>query len=230
MSARVLLIDDDAELTALMADFFRDHEIALEVCHDGQSGLRRGLTNLFDLVLLDVMLPRLDGFSVLRRLRAKSNVPVLMLTAKTDPANRIAGLNSGADDYLPKPFDPQELLARVHAILRRSQAPAPLAGTAIEIGTVRLHPVARTVEKAAEAVTLTSAEFDILHLLMRNAGRVVTRDEITLELYQRESTPFDRWIDVHMSHLRKKLEHGGLVIGTVRGTGYHLNPGAPDAS
>jgi two-component system, OmpR family, response regulator CpxR len=222
MSRRLLLIDDDIELAGLMRDFFTEHGFQLEACQDGPAGLRRLRETSFDLVLLDVMLPTRTGFSILEELRRSSNVPVLMLTAVTDRASRIAGLQGGADDYLPKPFDPVELLARVNAILRRAQ-PAPARGDGcLELLGIRLMPGTRTVTQAGVAVPLTMAEYGILETLMRHAGSVVTRDQITQCMYQRDSTPFDRWIDVHISRLRKKLEGGAGLIKTVRGCGYQF--------
>jgi two-component system, OmpR family, response regulator CpxR len=225
--ARLLLIDDDAELATLMRDFFAEQNIALAVAPDGEAGLEAALAGTFDLVLLDVMMPKLDGFAVLERLRERSSVPVLMLTAVTDQPSRIAGLDGGADDYLPKPFDPVELLARIRAILRRVRPAPPESPAVFEVGGVLLDPATRIVLKFGEPVMTTAAEFDILDLLMRNHGKVVTRDEITEALYQREATPFDRWIDVHVSHLRKKLEGGGVAIRTLRGTGYQFCADVP---
>jgi two-component system response regulator CpxR len=222
MCRRLLLIDDDVELAGLMRDFFAEHDFSLDVCYDGAAGLRRLQEDAFDLVLLDVMLPKRDGFSVLHDLRQKSNVPVLMLTAVTDQASRIAGLEGGADDYLPKPFDPVELLARVNAILRRVRPAAPKVATSLHIRGIELVPGTRTVLKQSAPVPVTTAEFEILETLMRHAGRVVTRDDITQCLYQRDASPFDRWIDVHISRLRKKLESGTTLIRTVRGTGYQF--------
>jgi two-component system response regulator CpxR len=166
------------------------------------------------------MMPDLDGFEVLRRLRSQSDVPVVMLTARTGEQDRIAGLDSGADDYLPKPFGPQELLARIRAVLRRAR-PEPGQRDPLQICGIRLDPNTRTVLQDRKEVPLTSIEFAILETLMRRAGSVVSRDELANALYQREATPFERTIDVHVSHLRKKLEaRGQSHIVTVRGTGY----------
>jgi two-component system, OmpR family, response regulator CpxR len=212
----------DVELCTLMREFFAAHDFAIEVRHDGDAGLGEALAGRFDLILLDVMMPKLDGFSLLQRLRAKSNVPVLMLTARTEQQNRIKGLESGADDYLPKPFDPLELLARVRAILRRSQAKPNAVSAALQVGGIRIDPSARSVVKHGVPVEITSVEYEVLELLASSAGRVVSRDELMQRLYQREATPFDRAIDVHISHLRKKLEQGGVCIKTVRGVGYQF--------
>lgn len=220
-SETLLLIDDDTELCSLMREFFAEMNIALDVAHDGEQGLARALSGKYAMVILDVMMPRLDGFGVLNRLRQKSNVPVLMLTARAEQQSRIEGLNEGADDYLAKPFDPYELLARVRAILRRSQPPSA-SQEPIEVMGVRMDPRARTVTRDGHPIDVTAAEFDVLELLLRSAGRVVTRDELANRLYQRDSTPFDRAIDVHVSHLRKKLDIPRNWLRTIRGSGYQF--------
>jgi two-component system response regulator CpxR len=219
---KVLLIDDDAELSALMAEFFSANHTELTARFSGPDGLNEALTGAYDLVLLDVMLPGFDGFEVLRRLRAESNVPVLMLTARTESQSRILGLDSGADDYLPKPFDPLELLARVRAILRRTRPPESSVPARLRISGISLDPNSRQVSRGEEPVDLTTIEFDILETLMRSAGRVVSRDELAQRLYQRTATPFERSIDVHISHLRKKLETEVDLIRTIRGVGYQF--------
>lgn len=213
------MVDDDVELGTLMKEFFASQGVGLDLSHDGESGLAKLAERSYDLVLLDVMMPRLDGFAVLERLRKTSNVPVLMLTARLESASRIRGLESGADDYLPKPFEPMELIARVRAILRRSGGQA---GGAEAYG-LRVDPGARAASVDGKALELTSVEFDILEVLHRGAGRVVSRDEIAQRLYQRDATAFDRAIDVHMSHIRKKLEGSSAKILTVRGVGYQLS-------
>ena len=226
MTTSLLLVDDDAELGALMRTFLIEHGVDLEVCLDGESGLHAALSGRYDLIILDVMMPKLDGFAVLKRLRERSQAPVLMLTARADHKSRISGLEGGADDYLPKPFDPLELLARVRAILRRSGAPPAEPPSSVEIGGVRVDPASRIVTKDGAPVEVTSIEYDVLDTLLRSAGRVVSRDELMHRLYQREATPFDRAIDVHVSHLRRKLEGAKAVIRTVRGVGYQLCPEA----
>jgi two-component system response regulator CpxR len=222
MDLTLLLVDDDADLCGLIREFFLEQGIGVDLCHDGEKGLAAALSGRYPLIILDVMLPKMDGFQVLKRVREKSAVPVLMLTARTEQQSRILGLNQGADDYLPKPFDPHELIARVRAILRRVQPPPPQTPVAVEVMGIRLDSRARSVSRNGEVVELTSVEFDILELLMRTAGRVVTRDDLANRLYQRESTPFDRAIDVHLSHLRKKLEIPKNVLRTVRGVGYQF--------
>jgi two-component system response regulator CpxR len=215
----VLLIDDDVELCALMREYFGEHGMLLESVHDGRRGLRRALSGGHDIVLLDIMMPELDGLEVLRQLRRQSSASVIMLTARNAPADRVAGLEAGADDYLPKPFGPDELLARIRAVLRRSGRLSAPAGT-IEASGVRLHPARRDVEVENSLVEMTSTEFDVLEVLVRSAGRVVSRRELTAVLYQRPASPFDRVLDVHVSHLRKKLGSRGDLIRTVRGVGY----------
>jgi two-component system response regulator CpxR len=215
------LIDDDVELCSLMSAFFAQHGFSILAEHDGTRGLARAFEHRFDLVVLDVMMPGLDGFEVLRQLRRRSSVPVVMLTARTAQVDRIAGLNAGADDYLPKPFGPDELLARIRAVLRRAgQLPARKPDV-LEVSGIRLHSGTREVWRGEKEVSLTSVEFDILDMLMRSAGRVVSRDELAAILYQREASPYERSLDVHVSHLRKKLEHKDRgLIRTIRGVGY----------
>jgi two-component system, OmpR family, response regulator CpxR len=226
---RVLLVDDDTDLCALMADFFSQHEFAIEAVHDGPRGLARALDGQYDLIILDVMLPVLDGFELLKQIRRRSSVPVILLTARTAQTDRIAGLNAGADDYLPKPFGPEELLARMRAVLRRA-GPGAAPSQVAEAGGVRVDSLTREVWVADEPLDLTAIEFDILDFLVRSAGRVVSRNELAAVLYQRESTPYERSLDVHISHLRKKLERGDRVqIRTVRGVGYFF-AASPEAA
>lgn len=226
-SKKILLIEDDSELCLLMKDYFGQHGFRVEFAHDGRSGLARGLEGEYDLIVLDVMLPVLDGFEVLRQLRKRVATPVIMLTARTAELDRVAGLNAGADDYLPKPFGPEELLARMRAVLRRSGKIEQPASQMVEAGSVKLNPQTREVWCLEQPVDVTSIEFDILEILARAAGRTVSRDELAAALYQRRATPYERSLDVHISHLRKKLEHDGrAVIRTVRGVGYQFAPAA----
>ncbi len=222
----ILLVEDDIELCALMRDFFEPHGFKVEFAHDGRTGLYQALNGDFDLVVLDVMLPVIDGFEVLRQTRKRSEIPIIMLTARTGQSDRVNGLNRGADDYLPKPFGPEELLARIQAVLRRSGKPAPRSEM-IAVGNVRLDPLSRTAWRDNNPLVLTAIQFDILEILMRSAGRVVSRDEIAAILHQRPSTPYERSLDVHISHLRKKIEaEDGMRIQTVRGHGYMFAPHA----
>lgn len=213
-----LLIDDDSDLCSLMVEYFTNYHFRVECAHDGREGLRRALIGGHDLVVLDVMLPILDGFEVLRQLRRASTIPVIMLTARTAKPDRIVGLEEGADQYLLKPFAPEELLAHLRALLRRTRKPQL---DELQVGELRLHISARRASLGATPLELTVAEFDILHLLMRSPGHVLSRDEIVAALYNREATCWERAVDVHISHLRKKLESGGTeLIRTVRGVGY----------
>ncbi len=217
----ILLVEDDTELCSLMNDFLSPQGFRLEAVHDGRQGLARALEGDFDLVILDVMLPVLSGFELLRTIRKRSPIPVIMLTARTAQEDRIAGLNAGADDYLPKPFGPEELLARIRAVLRRVGKAEMVEPRTISTGGVELNAQTRQVLRLGESVEITSTEFDILEILMRSAGRTVSRDELSAILYQRESKPYERSLDVHISHLRKKLEGvDRILIHTVRGVGY----------
>jgi len=216
----LLLVDDDAELCGMMKEFFAEAGHHLECAYTGREGLACALNGAHDLVILDVMLPNLDGFSVLQQLRRRKDLPVIMLTARVQQQDRILGLNSGADDYLPKPFDPDELLARVRAVVRRTESSLRPEASAMTIGNIRLNPTTREVWSAGAPVELTAMEFDLLEMLIRSAGRVVSREEITAALFEREATPYDRFLDVHISHLRKKLEGGRRLIRTIRGVGY----------
>ena len=195
----------------------------VECVHNGRDGLARALTGTHDLIILDGMLPVLDGLEVLRQLRKRNSMPVIMLTARTQEEDRVTGLDSGADDYLPKPFSPSELSARIRAVLRRYRGTNLAEPERLRCGALELNPLTRVVRQAGEEIALTEIEFQILELLIRSAGRVVSRDEISAVLYQRESTPYERGVDVHVSHLRKKIEaNGAQLIRTVRGVGYVL--------
>ncbi|HSU30217.1 MAG TPA: response regulator transcription factor [Bryobacteraceae bacterium] len=221
----ILLIDDDVELGALMKEYFSAKGITLACAYSGEAGLNQALETGFDLVLLDVMLPHLDGFSVLEGLRRRSSVPVIMLTSRTEQQARIQGLNAGADDYLPKPFSPDELLARIQAVLRRAGRTPALKPEVLEANSVRINPASREVFYEGTPVEVTSIEFDILEVLMRSAGRVVSRDDLAKFLYNRQANPLERALDVHVSHLRKKLDRDRNLIRTVRGVGYLFSPG-----
>jgi two-component system response regulator CpxR len=214
----LLLVDDDRELCGMMKEFFAGAGHRLDCEYDGRRGLACAASGTYDLVILDVMLPVIDGFSVLRQLRRRKDVPVILLTARVQHHDRILGLNAGADDYLPKPFDPDELQARIRAVLRRTDATK--GSKDVTIGDIRINTTKREVWIAGSPAELTEMEFDLLEILMRSAGRVVSRDELTLTLFERKSAPYDRILDVHISHLRKKLEGGRSLIRTVRGVGY----------
>ncbi len=215
----LLIIDDDAELCALLAEFLTREGFSVTLEYDGALGLERALAGTYALIVLDLMLPSLDGFALLKQLRVKSRVPVLMLTARGEDVDRIVGLELGADDYLAKPFNPRELVARIRAILRRVESPSQ---GRLEVNGVTIDPGTRDVTCDGRSIEMTTLEFDILEVLMRSAGRVVSRDVLTESMYNRKATPFDRSIDMHVSHLRKKLELERTLIKTVRGVGYQF--------
>jgi two-component system response regulator CpxR len=225
---RLLIVDDDVELCSLLQEFLQREGFGVHCVHDGHTGLEQAQEPGYDLIILDVMLPGLDGFEILKRLRTGSRIPVLMLTARGQDVDRIVGLELGADDYLPKPFNPRELSARVKAILRRSEAKANRGR--VEVNGIVLDPGTREVTCEGKPVDVTTLEFDILEQLMRNAGRVVSRDGLMESLYNRKATPFDRSIDMHVSHLRRKLEGGRPVIKTIRGVGYQFCQSPEDAA
>jgi DNA-binding response OmpR family regulator len=221
MSLRVLCVDDDVRLYELLASFFAPNGVTLVHAPDGAKGLAALERDVFDAVLLDVMMPGMDGLEVCRRIRQTRQVPVIMLTARGDEADRVVGLELGADDYVPKPFSPRELLARLRAVLRRSQPSAIEAE--IVVGRVAIEVGARRVRVAGEPAELTGREFDILLALARRPGRVVPRDTLMAEAGRNDVTVNDRTVDVHVSHLRKKLgddPKAPRLIKTVRGVGY----------
>jgi two-component system response regulator CpxR len=226
----ILLVDDDAELGSLMTEFLKREGFTVECELEGQKGLERAASGTVDLVVLDVMLPGMDGFEILRRLRQRSKVPVIMLTARSEDVDRIIGLELGADDYLPKPFNPRELAARIRAILRRYEPRPAASGGRLEVNGIALDTGTREVVAHGKTVELTTFEFDILEMLMRSAGRVLSRDALMENFYSRKATPFDRSIDMHISHLRKKLEHGDTLIKTIRGVGYQFTRTPQDAA
>lgn len=224
---KILIVDDDEELCALVTRYLKSEGFVAEAVHNGSQGAEKALTGDYVLLVLDVMLPGANGFDVLRQVRRQSAIPVLMLTARGDDIDRIVGLEIGADDYLPKPFNPRELVARIRAILRRSQAPlttTPETESAqLSIGDITLDSAARLVKRGSETVELTGAEFDLLAILLRNAGQVVTREELVKQVLGRPLTPLDRSIDTLVSNLRRKLGHasdGVERIKSLRGIGY----------
>jgi len=219
---RILLVDDDVELCSLLTEFLKREGFTLECDHDGRRGLEKALHGNYDIVLLDVMLPSMDGFEILRMLRKQTKVPVIMLTARGEDVDRIIGLELGADDYLPKPFNPRELAARIRAIMRRLEARPEPSGGRLEVNGIVIDPGSREVFANGKPVEVTTFEFDILEMLMRSAGRVLSRDALMENMYNRKATPFDRSIDMHVSHLRRKLETGHPLIKTIRGVGYQF--------
>jgi DNA-binding response OmpR family regulator len=216
----LLLVDDDIELCGMMQEFFSQMGHQIDCVYNGRDGLTRALDGTYDLVLLDVMLPMVNGFTLLQQLRRRKEVPVIMLTARIQRQDRIEGLNSGADDYLQKPFDPDELLARIRAVLRRTGRSEGGDGAKKSYGDIFVDSQTREAWNGGQKAELTALEFDILEMLIRAAGRIVSREEITMTLLGREATPYDRALDVHISHLRSKLERGRRLIRTVRGVGY----------
>jgi two-component system, OmpR family, response regulator CpxR len=217
----ILVIDDDVSFCKLIEEFLAAHDFHVDSVHAGSRGLAKALEGKHNLILLDVMLPVLDGFGILKQLRKQTAVPVIFLTARNAERDLLAGFEAGADDYISKPFRPHELLARVRAILRRYSQTRTPPGSVVTVGDIELNPHTREVRKSNVSVEITAAEFEILEILMRSAGSIVSRDELAAVLYHRESSPFERTIDVHVSHLRKKLEAADCApIQTVRGVGY----------
>ncbi len=228
---RLLLIDDDEKLCRLLRDYLEPLGYSVDAIHNGAEGLARARQGGYSAVILDVMMPGMNGLDALRELRRTSHVPVLMLTALGDEPDRIAGLEIGADDYLPKTFSPRELLARLRAVLRRSimsaaASASPVRDTApvpVSIGNLWLDPAARTATLGTQPLALTTVEYDILLGLVRAAPRVKTREQLLLEVADRDFEAFDRSIDVHVSSLRKKLDDdpkNPRFIHTIRGVGY----------
>ena len=227
IAGNILVIDDDVELCKLVSRFLGSEGFKVQAVQTSNHGVERALSGDYDLVVLDVMLPGMDGFEVLRRIRAESRTPVLMLTARGDDLDRILGLEIGADDYLPKPFNPRELAARIRAILRRAKANSALQGDSapITVGDLELNVGSRLVRLGTEVLNLTTIEFDLLEKLVKSAGRVVGREELVREVLGREFSPFDRSIDTHVCNLRRKVgsySDGTERIKGVRGVGYLL--------
>jgi DNA-binding response OmpR family regulator len=224
--AKVLLIDDDVELTSLLTEYLVEEGFDARAVNDGRQGVDESLSNQFDIIVLDIMMPRMNGIEVLQRIRRTSDVPVLMLTARGDNVDRITGLNLGADDYVPKPCSPDELVARLRAILRRSRRQTPGDGARmVEAGSLLLNPGARSAEWRGRQLELTGAEFSILEVLARNAGQLVSKQDMAKRVFGQPLAPFDRRIDVLVSSIRQKLgiaENGQSCIRTVRGQGYQL--------
>jgi two-component system response regulator CpxR len=235
MMQQLLVIDDDVGLCELVAEYLEPEGYRVEAVHDGEAGTARALSGEHALCVLDVMLPGINGFEVLRRIRASSSLPVVMLTARGEDIDRIVGLEIGADDYLPKPFNPRELVARINAVLRRvrpdehdeRQAPETLS-----VSDIEMDPGTRVVRRAGETLDLTVVEYDLLEKLLRAPGRIVSKEELVRDVLHRSLSPFDRSIDMHVSNLRKKLGHqvrGVERIKTVRGVGYiYASAGEPE--
>ena len=226
---RILIIDDDKVLCSLLSTYLKTEELEVDLAHDGAEGLAKALGGRYSLIILDVMLPGgKNGFTVLQNIRMKTDTPVLMLTARGEEVDRIIGLEMGADDYLSKPFNPRELLARIHAVLRRAKSLKTEEATRsgdkrYKVDDVELNYSARIALRRGEPVEVTAVEFNILEMLMRNAGELVTRDTLAQEVLGRPLSPYDRSVDVHVSRLRKKLASGdGRTerIKSIRGAGY----------
>jgi DNA-binding response OmpR family regulator len=225
---RILLVDDDTELCDMLVEYLEPEGFDVHCVNDGENGAERAGESQFEAMVLDVMLPGMNGFEVLRTVRSTRDIPILMLTARGDDVDRIVGLEMGADDYLPKPFNPRELVARLRALLRRA-APAPLhappAPETLSIGNLHLNPGARVATRDGEPLNLTSTEYSILEQLMRHAGRVVSKADLSQTALGKPLQRHDRSLDVHVSNLRRKLGDGGDAdpcIITVRGVGYQL--------
>jgi two-component system response regulator CpxR len=224
----ILVIDDDEELCELLTEYLNPEGFDVETVHNSKQGIERALSGDHEFIVLDVMLPGISGFEVLRHIRAGSKIPVLMLTARGEDVDRIVGLEMGADDYLPKPFNPRELVARIRAIQRRIESGTEEKAKTelpkqIIIGDIEMDSGAREVKRTGKTVELTAVEFDLLEMLMRTAGQIVPRRDLVKKVLGRGLDPYDRSIDVHISSLRKKLGHkikGIERIKTVRGIGY----------
>lgn len=221
---RILVIEDDPDTARVLRAYLEGDGFEVEVAADGRTGLDAALQGQASLIVLDRMLPGMEGLEVLQRLRSEVQVPVILLTARGEPEDRLAGLERGADDYLVKPFHPPELVARVHAVLRRS-APARVAEDAAEVvqaGGLVIDPSRRRVRLAGEEVSLTSLEFDLLHLFAAHPGRVFRRNELLDRVWGPDFVGVDRVVDVHVSNLRQKIEKGSDApfLQTVRGVGY----------
>lgn len=221
----VLLVDDDTELLELLSDYLTGDGFTVEYYSDSMSAVTASLSGIHDIVVLDIMMPGMSGIQALAKIRASSNIPVIMLTARGDDADRIAGLELGADDYVPKPCTPRELAARIRAILKRAQTPALSNIAPIVIGNLCLRPSQRLAELAGKPLVLTSSEFSLLEILARHAGHLVSKEDLSQEALGRPLSRFDRSIDVHISSIRHKLgplADGRSRIQTVTRRGYLL--------
>jgi two-component system response regulator CpxR len=225
---RLLLADDDIELCQLLGEFLTQEGFEIDLTHDGESAIEKALNNEYDLMVLDVMMPKMNGFDVLRELRPQSQLPVLMLTARVEDVDNIIGLELGADDYLAKPCSPRVLVAHIRAILRRkamheNEKHLESQDTTLKVGDLEMQLGARSVSCKDKHMIMTSTEYDVLEVLVREAGNVVSKEELTEQALGRKLTQHDRSIDMHVSNLRKKLgplANGRERIQTVRGVGY----------
>lgn len=222
---KILIIDDDEELCELVSEYLTVEGFTIESVNDGESGLAKALNGDFDIVILDVMLPKMNGFDVLRNLRVESKLPVIMLTARGDDMERIVGLEIGADDYLPKPFNPRELAARLRAILRRTETMSDDAdsGEKLDIDGIQVSAASRVASCDGVELNLTSVEFELLSELLREAGKIIRKEDLSERVLERKLSPFDRSLDMHISNLRRKLgtrADGSERIKTIRSVGY----------
>jgi two-component system, OmpR family, response regulator CpxR len=222
----ILVIDDDVEMCGMLAEYLQSEGLQVETVHNGEHGLTRALSGEHSLILLDIMLPKINGIELLRQLRTESNARVLLLTARGEEVDRIIGLEVGADDYVPKPFSARELLARIRAILRRPET-GPAANSRgpsrMVLGDVEMDKGTRSVRRAGSDIGLTAIEFNLLELLLMMAGQVVTRERLATVILGRQFSPFDRSVDVHVSKLRRKLgpqASGQERIKSIRSVGY----------
>jgi two-component system response regulator CpxR len=228
MTAEILIIDDDQELGEMLSEFLAPDHLKLTACHTGEDGLQTLAGENFDLLILDIMLPGMSGLDVLKELRQKNDIPVIMLTARGDDIDRILGLEFGADDYIAKPFNPRELVARIKAILRRMQPSGGDANRQV-VGALEIDTRTRSVTANGESIRLTGTEFEILRCIIDTQGGVVSREFLSEQALGRRLLPYDRSIDTHISNLRGKLERAGLTdpaIVSQRGVGYRLVPKA----
>ncbi len=220
--SNILIVDDDIELCEMLDEYLRLEGFSVSAVHDGKSGAEQAVNGNYQAIVLDVMLPGQNGFDALKQIRGSSLIPIIMLTAKGDDIDRILGLEMGADDYLPKPFNPRELAARLKAIMRRSEQNSGNASSVLEVGKLVMKPSSRKVSWDGQDMSLTSTEFAILELLMRNAGAAVSKESLYEKALGRPLEQYDRSIDMHISHLRRKIPGGEHLIQTIRGTGYQL--------
>ncbi|HBD07185.1 MAG TPA: DNA-binding response regulator [Syntrophobacteraceae bacterium] len=227
---RILLIDDDEELAELLTDYLHPEGFSIKPIYRGDEGVQQALSGEYDLIILDIMLPGMHGLEVLKEIRSRSQIPVVMLTARGEEVDRIVGLELGADDYLPKPFNPRELLARVRAVMRRTRTDSPnisheTSQAKFTVGDIEVDMGSRKVHRSGQIVPLTTVEFDLLEILIRSAGTIVTKEDLSQIVLGRRLSPYDRSIDVHISNLRRKIgdETGpgkSERIRTIRGVGY----------
>ncbi len=223
MMQQILVVDDDVELCELVAEYLEPDGYKVEAVHDGETGLERALSGEHALAVLDYMLPGLNGFELLKQIRTRSRWPIVMLTARGDAVSRIVGLQIGADDYLPKPFDPLELVARINAVLRRTLPDEQQESGTLAVGDVEIDHRTRTVRRGGEVIELTLVEYALPGKLVKAPGRIVSREELTRDVLHRSLSPFDRSMDTHVANLRRKLGHqvnGVERIKTVRSVGY----------